>query len=330
MTSLFTSPVSRRTALAGLLAVSATAGCANPTETAPTAAVGSGADTITYDTSPQQAGRITHPVDESIAAQLPEAVRRTGTLVVGTAAVAGAAPPLVFLATDNTTPVGAEVDMIHLIADILGLTVEARPASFENLFVGLDAGTYQVLASNVGVSEARKEKYDFATYRLGLHAFEVKQGSTLKVSGAQDIAGKKIGVSSGTLQEGILLTWNAENQQAGRPQAELLYFPAQPDAYLALQSGRIDAWLGPNPTATYHIATAHQTQVAGTVSSAFPIPGLVGITTKKGNGLAAPIAAAIDTAIRDGSYGKVLARWGLGDEAVPASQINPPGLPKKA
>ena len=58
--------------------------------------------------------------------------------------------------------------------------------------------------------------------------------------------------------------------------------------------------------------------------------GLVGILTKKDNGLVKPLNETLNVAIRDGSYAKVLAKWGLSDEAVKASQINPPGLPKHA
>lgn len=38
--------------------------------------------------------------------------------------------------------------------------------------------------------------------------------------------------------------------------------------------------------------------------------------------------AAIDHIIQDGSYAEVLERWGLSNEAVEKSEINPPGLPK--
>ena len=47
------------------------------------------------------------------------------------------------------------------------------------------------------------------------------------------------------------------------------YRPAESDRlgadyYLALQSGRIDAYLGPNPTSAYHVATAGQSEIVGT------------------------------------------------------------------
>jgi polar amino acid transport system substrate-binding protein len=185
-----------------------------------------------------------------------------------------------------------------------------------------------VAISNVGVSEERKEKYDFATYRLGLHAFEAKKGATLQVRGPADISGRRVAVGSGTLQEAILLRWNEDNEKAGRAPAEIVYYQGTTEYYLALDSGRIDLYLGPNPTATYHVVTAGKTQIVGTVSSSFPIPGKVGVLTKKGNGLVKPISDAINVAIADGSYGKVLARWGLTAEAVPSSEVNPAGLPK--
>lgn len=57
--------------------------------------------------------------------------------------------------------------------------------------------------------------------------------------------------------------------------------------------------------------------------------GLVGVTTKKHNGLAKPLADALNAAIADGSYAKVLQKWGLSAEAVPKSLVNPPGLPQE-
>ena len=101
------------------------------------------------------------------------------------------------------------------------------------------------------------------------------------------------------------------------------------DIYLALQSGRIEIYLGPNPNAAYHVATQGKTEIVGTVSSSYPVQGVVGITTKKDDGLVKPLADALNAAIADGSYAKVLKKWGLDDEAVPKSLINPPGLPKK-
>ncbi|MER6016605.1 ABC transporter substrate-binding protein [Streptomyces anulatus] len=258
---------------------------------------------------------------------VPEAIRERGTLRLG--ASAEAVPPLGFYATDDRTRIGSEIDIATLVADTLGLKPEFEQVSWENLFVGLDSSKFDGVLSNVTVTEERKEKYDFATYRLDNIAFEAKKGSGWKVKEPADVAGKTISVSSGTNQEKILVEWSEKNVEAGREPVDIKYFQKDTDYYLALQSGRIDAHLGPSPVAAYHVASAGQSEIVGQLSGAGGgLQGKIAATTKKGSGLVEAYAAAIDHIIRDGSYGKVLERWGLSGEAVEKSEINPPGLPK--
>ncbi|MCX4822073.1 ABC transporter substrate-binding protein [Streptomyces sp. NBC_01142] len=264
---------------------------------------------------------------EAIAATVPEAVRKRGTLKLG--ASADASPPLGFYATDDETRIGSEIDIATLVADVLGLKADFEAVSWENLFVGLDSSKFDAVFSNVTVTEERKEKYDFATYRLDDVAFEARKGSHWQVNGPKDVAGKTISVSSGTNQEKILIDWSEQNEKAGRKPVDIKYFQKDTDYYLALQSGRIDAHLGPNPSAAYHVASAGQTEIVGKISGGGDlVQGKIAATTKKDSGLVAAYAAAIDHVIEDGSYAKVLKRWGLSGEAVPKSEINPPGLPR--
>ncbi|GGV11989.1 putative amino acid ABC transporter, substrate-binding protein [Streptomyces litmocidini] len=264
---------------------------------------------------------------DAIAAKLPAAVRERGTLVLGVSAKSN--PPLAFRATDDTTLIGVEVDLATLVADTLGLKPEFDPVSWENLFVGLDSGKYDGVFSNVTVTEERKDKYDFATYRLDDLAFEAKKGSGWTVRGPEDVAGKRIAVGSGTNQEKILVDWSRQNEKAGRKGVDIKYYDNTTDYYLALQSGRIDGYLGPNPTVAYHVASAGQTEAVGKFSGAGAgLQGKIAATTKKDSGLVAAYAAAIDHIVENGTYAQVLKRWGLSDEAVRKSEINPPGLPR--
>lgn len=67
---------------------------------------------------------------------------------------------------------------------------------------------------NIAVTEQRKEKFDFATYRVDSLAFSVKSTSAVQaINSAKDLAGKKVIVGSGTNQERILLGWNEENKK---------------------------------------------------------------------------------------------------------------------
>ncbi|QFZ22168.1 ABC transporter substrate-binding protein [Saccharothrix syringae] len=270
--------------------------------------------------------RVTAEKVDAIAALVPERFRREGRITVGGSA--GTAPPLRFYATDDKTPIGVETDIAVLVAGVLGLEAQLEVSSWENLFVGLDSGQYALGISNITVTEERKEKYDFATYRLDTLAFEALKGGSWRVDGPEDVAGKVVAVDSGTNQEKILVDWSKANEAAGRPATDIKYYKNASDYYLALESGRIDAYFGPNPTSAYHVATSGKTEVIGTFSGGGELQGKIAVTTKKGSGLVEPVAKAVDHLIANGKYAEVLERWGLAGEAVEKSEINPPGLPK--
>ncbi|MGO4598551.1 ABC transporter substrate-binding protein [Terrabacter sp. 2RAF25] len=318
-------------ALTGVVALAACSGAAEASSSgagAGAAALSPSAAAAGVNTSPEQ-NRVTATKDEKAAALLPKAIRDRGTITAANAGAGGGTPPLVFTADDDKTVIGVEVDLAHLFADKLGLAVETPATSWENVFLGIDSGRYDVALTNVTVTEERKEKYDFATYRKDDLAFEAPKGGPWRVNSGKDIAGKTIAVGSGTNQEKILLDWNEANVRAGLPAATVKYFQSQTDYYLALSSHRIDAYFGPNPSVAYHVATGGQTEAIGHFSGAGDkLQGLIAVLTKKGSGLAEPYAAAINSAIADGSYAQVLKRWNLSTEGLEKSEVNPPGLPK--
>ncbi len=307
----------RRTSVLAALALLFVAGCGAEPQTSADLGVNASASQ----------DRVVAVKNEAAAALLPAKVRERGTLIVG-AGFGSGNPPLGFIADDNKTPIGIEVDLAYLVAGALGLTPEIQVTSWENLFLGIDSGKYDAGFSNITVTEKRKQKYDFATYRKDDIAFEAKKGSAWKIESGKDVAGKTIAVSSGTNQEKILVDWNEANIKAGLPAATIKYFSNQTDTYLALTSGRIDAYLGPNPSIAYHVKTSGQTETIGKFSGAGPtLQGLIAATTKKDDGLVQAYQAAINAVIADGSYAKVLSRWNVSTEAVEKSEINPPGLP---
>ncbi len=323
--------ISRRTWLLSLaatpLAVSACAtGTADPAA-APAAAPSGAAGGV--DTSPAQTGRVTAQAVPEIAATVPQAIRDRGTLVIGT--TGNGAPPLSFKADDDKTVIGIEPDIALLVAGVLGLTPDVRATSWENLFLSVDSGQFDVGFSNITVTEERKEKYDFASYRVDTLAWEVAKDSTITaITGPADVAGLTVSVGSGTNQEKVLLEWNRQNEASGRKPAAIQYYQQASDTYLALKSGRIQANFGPNPTAAYHALVAGDTKIVGTVPGGGTIQADIAAMTKKDDGLVQALAAALDHLIAGGQYAATLKRWNLANEAVPQSQVNPPGLPKTA
>ncbi|QGG08030.1 transporter substrate-binding domain-containing protein [Enterobacter cancerogenus] len=262
-------------------------------------------------------------VDPQAVAKIPATYSfvEPGTLTVAISALNS--PPLALLASDNRTRIGSDPDIARLLAGSLGLKLKLVPTAWEDWPLGIVSGRYDVALVNIAVTEQRKEKFDFATYRVDSLAFSVKSTSSIQsIKGAGDLSGKKVIVGSGTNQERILLGWNDENRRAGRAPALPLYLTDDASANLYIQSGRADVFFGPQSVSAYKAALTGKTRVVGLG----PKKAYVATTTKKGNGLVYALQAALDGAITRGEYQKVLARWGEEGEAVDHSQVNPPGI----
>ncbi|MGY4923072.1 ABC transporter substrate-binding protein [Streptomyces sp. 900105755] len=310
------------------------AACGGDSDAATTTSAAKTGEVVIGQVSNGAATQTTIKVSEvkSISSELPDSVRKSGKLVIGEGALPAGFPPLAFVGSDQKTLTGSEPDLGRLVAAVLGLKPEIQNATWENMFVGIDSGKVDVAFSNVTDTEERKKKYEFASYRQDNLAFTVPKKSTWNFDGNyENLAGKTVSVSAGTNQEKILLEWEKKLESEGK-KLTVKYFQDSNSVYLALSSGKIDAYLGPNPGIAYHnkqtANTPNATRTAGTYSGAgASLQGLIAATAKKDSGLAKPLADAIDYLIKNGQYAEWLKAYNLSNEAVAKSEVNPPGLP---
>ncbi|MGJ7530321.1 ABC transporter substrate-binding protein [Variovorax sp. GB1P17] len=281
-----------------------------------------------FDFSPEQRGRLHAEKDAEAIKAIPPGFKfvKDGVLTI---AVAPFAPPISTYATDAKTVVGFDADFAHLLAEALGRKLDLQPIAWPDWPLGLSSGKYDAVISNVGVTEQRKEKFDFSTYRLGLHGFYVRTDSAIKsIKEPKDVAGLKLTTGAGTNQERILLEWNRQNIAAGLKPVEIQYYDDDVTRWLAVTTKRVDANFNPNAPQAYEAAKNGQLRLVGTVNAGWPLKSDVAVATRKGSGFAAALTTATNGLIRNGTYAKVLARWSLAEEALPKSETNPPGLPK--
>ncbi|GAA3675954.1 hypothetical protein GCM10023081_12920 [Arthrobacter ginkgonis] len=306
--------------LVSVLGTAVLAGCADP---GASAATNPASDVKAFDLSPDQQ-RYASDKSAEAAALVPESVSADGKLTV---AVSPWAAPLAVYATDNKTPVGNEVDIAHALADSLGLEAEIVDVAWADWPLGVESGKYEAVLSNVTVTKERKDKFDFASYREDKLGFYVKSDSAITgLEKAEDVAGLRIIVGSGTNQEKILLDWDAENKKNGLKPIEFQYYDDDSASSLALQSGRADATFGPNATSAYKAAQDGKSKQVGLIAGGWPEKANIAVTVKKGSGLAEAAQAGINHLIENGTYASVLERWGLADEGIAESELNPPGL----
>ncbi len=111
--------------------------------------------------------------------------------------------------------------------------------------LGVTSGKYDAAISNITVTKERKEKFDFATYRKDSLGFYVSTSPLSKIDKAEDIAGLKIIVGSGTNRGDPAGVERGERQEGLKPFIPV-YTKDDAAQTLALQTGRADAFFGPN------------------------------------------------------------------------------------
>jgi polar amino acid transport system substrate-binding protein len=247
-----------------------------------------------------------------------------------TIATTPAALPLGDYAADDNSIIGVEPDIARLVADALGLRLNLVPVAWPDWPLGVTSGKYDAAISNITVTEERKKKFDFSSYRHDLLGIYTRTGGPIKaINGPADVAGLTVVVGPSTNQDQILRRWDAQNIAAGLKPVTYQYFDDDTIGRLAVVTGRADILFEPNAIAAYE-ARDGQIRRVGLFPGGWPNSADISVVTRKGSGLAAAITQALNTQIANGNYAKVLKRWNLSEEAVTQSQTNPPGLTDSA
>jgi polar amino acid transport system substrate-binding protein len=108
-------------------------------------------------------------------------------------------PPFGSIGSDFK-PVGYDIDMAKLIAQELGVVVEIVPVSSANRIPYLTTGKVDLVISSLGKNAEREKVIDFsAAYAPFFNG--VFGASNLKLTKADDLAGKTVGVTRGAIED---------------------------------------------------------------------------------------------------------------------------------
>lgn len=257
---------------------------------------------------------------DAAAALLPEEVRKAGTVRFGSSF---GAPPAAFYPDPATKKAaGIDIDFSDAVAKVLGLTVQREDAAFETILPALGSGKYDVGTGNFGVTTARLKTIDFVTYIDDGQGFSVKKDDTRlqAVTDLVQLCGLTIGTGAGTTFESTLNSRKNVCTDAGKKPYEVKAFNDNGGLLTAVQQGRVDVQMSTINGLRYQAANA----AAGTrfLNEFHRLD--VGFAFAKGSKLTPAFQAAVNQLIKDGTYERILKKWGVTDSAIKESQISPP------
>ncbi|MDH6627399.1 polar amino acid transport system substrate-binding protein [Streptomyces sp. LBL] len=255
--------------------------------------------------------------DEAAAKLLP-----SGTTDLTIAVSVSGQPPGTSILDDGKTLAGQDVDFANAVAKVLGITLRTEQASFEAILPALDSGKYDLGVGNFGVTDERRKAIDFVTYINDGQGFATREDSKLtKVTDLKQLCGLNVATGAGTTFEATLEENKRLCTDAGKKAYKVQTYNEQGAIWSSLQQGRSDIVMSTINGLRYSVA--HQQGV--TFLNEFHRLD-VGFAFQKGSRLTPAFQAAVNKLIADGTYARILKKWGTTGSAITKSEISPPEL----
>lgn len=243
----------------------------------------------------------------AFAADLLDTVKSRGSLKV---ALEGSYPPFNFKDKQGQLT-GFEVELARELAHRLGVKADFTTGEWSGLLAGLQAGKFDVVINQVGITDARQKVFDFSEpYTISSAQLIVRKNETRTFKSLDDLKGKKLGLGLGT---------NYADMAKAVAGVEVKTYPGAPEYLQDLAQGRLDAALNDSLMIPFAIKESKLPVKPGA-----PVGELSksGIPFAKGNpGFKAAIDKALAGMYEDGSFAKISKKWfGIDVSKAPASK----------
>ncbi|MDO1585162.1 amino acid ABC transporter substrate-binding protein [Rhizobium oryzicola] len=116
-----------------------------------------------------------------------DAIKKAGVLKIGTE---GTYAPFTFHDASGKL-VGFDVEIGEAIASKIGVKPQFVEGKWDGLIAGLDAKRYDTVINQVGITEARKQKYDFSEPYIASKAVLIVREGDDSIKSFADLKGKK-------------------------------------------------------------------------------------------------------------------------------------------
>jgi polar amino acid transport system substrate-binding protein len=257
------------------------------------------------------------PVDEQLRARLPDSIRASGVITVGTDA---SYAPASFFARNGRDIVGFEPDLGAAMGRLLGVRFKFVNVEFTHLLPELEQHQIDLAISAMTDTPDREKHADFVDYFSAGTSVVVQRGNPAGIGTIQDLCGHVVAVEEGTVQ--VDLIRRAQQHCTGSP-ITMRQYPTNSDALLQLRTGRAVAVLNDYPPAAYLANDAKTKANYQLASDTQYEPGPYGIAVSKDQtALRDVIRDALAELIRTGAYSKALSTWGVANGALRDAAVN--------
>jgi polar amino acid transport system substrate-binding protein len=222
-------------------------------------------------------------------------------------------PPFEFMTASG--PAGFDIALMQLIAQKIGREWQLVPyegANFNGIFAGLNAGTYDCIASGTTITPDRERVADFCPpYVISGQSLVVDPHRHPDVHGVDDLKGLVIGVQQGNTSQPVADRLVAEHRAA---RVRVYAYNEIEKALADLSTGGCDAFMKLAPVTEWFVRDRPKLKVVQTGITRERL----GVCVRKGNtALRDAIGQAQRALTQDGTLPALMRQW-LGTGAAAA------------
>ena len=227
-------------------------------------------------------------------------------------------PPLQFV-DDRGQLQGMRVELGNEICKRLGLTPEYVRIEFAAMVPGLAAKRWDMINTGIFWTEERSRLMYMVPYEQAAVSFLAARGNPLGISKIQDLAGRRVSVELGGIEERRTREVSEILVKEGLRPVEVRTFNNFAEAFQALRAGQADAATSIDATAMFMQQRGDFTRA---VSGVFPQTATFAFANKN---LAQAVVGALNDTKKDGFYDTLFDRYGVLKMPEATFSINGPG-----
>ena len=256
----------------------------------------------TTSTAPAGSAKVSPPPDGELYT--------AGTLTIGSDV---SYPPQEYFPEGSQTATGFDVDLGKALADKMGLKFAVVNQVFAGIIPGLSGKKFDVIISAMTINADRQKVVDFIPYFNAGESFVVAQNATKLPTKLADLCGLTVAVEAATAELDEANGLNKSGAICASNHIKLQTFQIDTDALAQLKKGAVDVHFTDSPVAGYEISHQSGLKISGGVIEVAP----EGIAVRKGDAaIEDPLKAAFTALEDDGTYDRLLTKWGLKDGDV--------------
>lgn len=224
------------------------------------------------------------PLLPSAAADLAE-IKKRGKVIVATS---GNLPPNTYVDEKNDLT-GYDIEVCRAIGNALGVPVQFERLDWKGILPGLQTGRFDMVCSNVNITEERKGIFDYSIPYSRAAVVPVVGKGVTGVSSFKDLAARNVGAISGG-NDGEIPARAIEKQFGAFKSFK--GYPGYAEMFADMRAGRIEVIIAPDLAAADYMKKFPGE--ASFVGEPFQVR-FVGLPMQKGS---TELKAAVDAAIR--------------------------------